>query len=270
MLISHQSVSRKKCFDQCAQQYKFRYHLKVPRPGEEPFYFTYGSIVHKIAELYFENRGEIPIGEIAKDLLRGKYDLDDRGRKCPPIEEEYKKKFQRHLRAIQNLTNKIGTDGILEYGFEYDLDPPHKRNIVGFLDRLIIRGDKAWIIDYKTTKKGKWQLNAETVKEDMQLRAYARVVQREFGIKPENIKAALFYLEGEKLIGCCYSEQSLIQAEKALLGSYKMIEAADPDKVWGKVGWYCKNCDYESTCPFYKGEDKVSWDGDMGNMIGGW
>lgn len=272
MDINHQSVSRKKCFDLCAQQYKFRYHLKVPRPGPEPFYFTYGSIVHRVAELYVQNRGEIKVGEIAKDLLRGKYDLDDYGRKAPRIPEDYQKKFQKHLRAIQNLTDRIGVDGIVEHPFYYDVDPPNGRHIKGFIDRLIIKGDKAFIIDYKTTKKGKWRVNKETVKEDLQLRAYARVVQREFDLKAENIKAALFYLEGENLIGCCYSEESLLNAERELLESYKMIEAADADKVWGKVGWHCKNCDYATLCPFYKGSggDNPKWDGNMDSMGGGW
>jgi CRISPR/Cas system-associated exonuclease Cas4 (RecB family) len=217
-------------------------------------------------------KGEVSIGEIAKDVLRGKYDLDDHGRKCPPIEEEYQKKFQRHLRAIQHLTDRIGAEGITEHRFEYDLDPPNNRNILGFIDRLIIKNGKAFIIDYKTTKKGKWRVNKETVKYDLQLRAYARVVQKEFGIAPQNIRAALYYVEGKNLIGCIYTEESLVKAEQELLASYKMIEASDPDKVWGKVGWHCKNCDYATICSFYKGSsgENPKWDGDMGSMGGGW
>ena len=122
MDINHISVSRKKCFDTCTQQYKYRYHLKLPRPGEEPIYFVYGTIVHKISELYVENRGETPIGEIAKDLLRGKIELEE-GVKCPALPDEYSKKLQKHLRAVQNLTDRIGTDGIVEWEFRYDLDP---------------------------------------------------------------------------------------------------------------------------------------------------
>jgi CRISPR/Cas system-associated exonuclease Cas4 (RecB family) len=272
MLINHQSVSRKKCYDTCEQQYKFRYHLKVPRPGPEPFYFTYGTIVHRVAEVYVENRGEMQIGDIAKDLLRGKIDLDDKGRKCPPIEDDYQKKFQKHLRAIQKLTERIGTGGIVEHKFEYDLDPPNKRTILGFIDRLIIADGKAFIIDYKTTKKGKWRVNKQTVKDDLQLRTYSRVVQREFGIAPENIRAALFYLEGEEIVACTYSEESLIKAEQELLRSFKMIERSDPDRVWGKVGWHCKNCDYATMCPFYSADSKAmtEFDGDMSSIGGGW
>lgn len=269
MHIQHISVSRKKCFSLCSQQYKFRYHLKLEIPGPEPFYFVYGKIIHKIAETYVERSGEHSIGDIAQEVLRGKLEIEP-GKTCPEIPVDYKRKMQKHLRAIQNLTERIGTDGMVEYEFKYDLDPPNNRCVTGFIDRLVIRGDKAFIIDYKTTKKGKFRVNKQTVTEDMQLRTYARVVQRNFGIKPENIKCALYYLEGEELVACQYSEASLINAEKELLADYLKIEASDPDKVWGNVGWHCKNCDYCSICPFYQTNNLnsvPSWDGNMDELL---
>ena len=264
MDINHISVSRKKCFDQCTQQYKYRYHLKIPRPGAEPFYFVYGTIVHTIAELYVKNRGEMSIGDISNDVIRGKILLEGQ-QPCPELPPEYAKKLPKHLRSIQNLTDRIGTGGIVEHEFRYDLDPPNNRCVTGFIDRLIIKDDKAFIIDYKTTKKGKFRVNSTTVKEDLQLRCYARVVQREFGIKPENIKAALFYLDGENIIACQYSEQSLLQVEQELKEAFIRIENSNPDKVWGKVGWHCKNCDYATICPFYSPQsaEQSSWSGEL-------
>lgn len=273
MLINHQSVSRKKCYETCAQQYKFRYHLKIPRPGEEPFYFTYGTIVHRVAELYVLNKGKESVGDIANKILRGKYDLDDKGRKCPSMPDDLAKRFQKNLRALQKLTDRIGLGGIVEHPFEYDLDPPHNRTIVGFLDRLILGKNKAFIIDYKTTKRGKWRVSKKTVAQDLQLRAYSRAIQREFGINPKNIKAALYYFEGEEIVGCTYSEESLLAAEKELLDSYKAIEKADPDKVWGKVSWQCKTCDYNTLCTFYSSSgygDMPAFDGNMDGLGGGW
>lgn len=273
MNINHISVSRSKCFDLCAQQYKFRYHVKLPSPIEEPFYFVYGTLVHKVAELYVMNKGSVPIGDIASDLLSGRVPIEE-DTLCPELPEDYKKKFQKHLRAIQKLNDKVGWEGIVEHPFRYDLDPPHERMAVGFIDRLVLRGSgsnmKAFIIDYKTTKKGKWRVNSDTVKDDLQLRTYARVVQKEFGLPAESIKAALYYLEGENLVAAQYSEESLIEVEKELLHVYKRIEASDPDKVWGNVGWHCKNCDYNSVCQFYnpnatKGGEIV-WDGEMETM----
>jgi CRISPR/Cas system-associated exonuclease Cas4 (RecB family) len=270
MNINHISVSRKKCHDLCQQQYKYRYHLKLVSPVAEPFYFVYGTIVHKIAELYVEHRGQTPIGELAQEVMRGKVEIEE-GKLCPPIPDDYKKKLTKHLRAIQNLTERIGCEGIVEYEFRYDLDPPNNRCVTGFIDRLIMKNGKAFIIDYKTTKKGKWRVNSETVKEDLQLRMYARVVQREFKLKAEDIKCALFYVDGENLIGAQYNEESLESVEQELLTAFKRIELSDPDKVWGNVGWHCKNCDYATICPFYKGQggNEPKWDGNM-DELGGW
>lgn len=267
MDINHISVSRKKCYDTCQQQYKYKYHLRLPSPGPEPFYFAYGKLVHKVAETYVQEKGARPIGEICQDLVRGKVEIDP-GKVCPELPPDYQRKLQKHLRAIQQLTDQIGFDGITEHEFRYDLDPPNNRNVTGFLDRLIIKGDKAFIIDYKTTKKGKWRTNKETVKQDLQLRVYARVVQREFGIKAENIKCALYFLEGPELVAAQYSEESLLEVERDLKESFIRIQIADPDKVWGNVGWHCQTCDYKSLCPFFKPQNssQPQWDGSMESL----
>ncbi len=267
MDIEHISVSRMKCFEDCAQMYKFRYHLKVPRPGEEPFYFVYGKIVHKIAETYVECNGERSLGDIKTDVLRGKIPIEE-NKVAPPLPSEYKTKLGNHLRSIQTLTDRIGTKGIVEHKFKYDLDPPHGRHVTGFIDRLIIKEDKAWILDYKTTKKGKWRETKDSIKRDPQLSIYARVVQREFGIKPSNISTALYYVDGGDLVAATFSEQSLEMIEQKMLNVYKTIEKADPNKVWGNVGEHCKRCDYCTICPFYKPRTKseTTWDGDLSSI----
>jgi CRISPR/Cas system-associated exonuclease Cas4 (RecB family) len=267
MNINHISVSRKKCFDLCQQQYKYKYHLKVPSPAPEPFYFVYGKALHKIAETYVKEMASRSIDNIAIDVLRGKILLEP-GKKCPAFSSEYKKKLGVHLRAIKNLTKRIGTDGLVEYEFRYDLDPPNNKFVTGFLDRLILKGEgdnkKAFIIDYKTTKKGKFRVNNQTVLDDLQMRCYARVVQREFSIPSNNIKAALYYLDGENLIAAQYNDDSLERVEKELKEGYIEIEKSNPDRVWGNVGWHCKNCDYASICHFFQSQgDGSKWNGDL-------
>lgn len=270
MNINHISISRKKLFSDCEKRYYYRYHLSLPNPGPEHFYFVYGKIVHKIAELYVQNKGQQSLKDITVSIIRGDIPIEEE-KFCPPLPPEYQKKLQKHLKAIKNLTDQIGVDGITEHKFEYDLDPPNKRNVTGFIDRLIIKNDKAFIIDYKTTKKGKFRVNRETVRDDLQLKTYARVVQREFGIRPENIKAALYYLEGEEIVAAQFSQESLIQVEEELRQSYIQIENTDPDKVWGNVTWQCKNCEYNNICPFYsKSSSKTSsWDGSL-DVIDAW
>jgi len=269
MNIEHISVSRAKTYKQCPQHYKYHYHLKLPSPIEEPFYFIYGKIVHKIAEEYVRNRGELPLGAIWQDIKRGRMEIEP-GVIAPPLPKDYEKRLPLHLRAIQNLTAKIGTDGIVEHKFRYDLDPPNQKYATGFIDRLVIKGDKAFIIDYKTTKKGKWRVNSETVKIDPQLRMYSKVVHDEFGIPAQNISAALFYLEDEQIVSYRYTEASLALIEQEMLDVYNSIANHDPDSVVGYTGWHCDRCPYESICPFRRSSTKVvAWDGNMDNIIQG-
>ena len=100
--------------------------------------------------------------------------------------------------------------------------------------------------------------------DDLQLRCYARVVQKEFQISANNIKAALYYLDGENLIAAQYNDESLERVENELKTGYIQIEGFDPNKVWGNVGWHCKHCDYLSMCQFAKSQSQEStWNGDL-------
>jgi CRISPR/Cas system-associated exonuclease Cas4 (RecB family) len=249
MNITHISVSRKQVWDTCQEQYKFKYHLHTPVTVEEPYYFTYGSFIHKVAEEYVRGRGQRQINEIANDVISGAIPLD---KPMPPLPPEYKKKVASHLRAITSLTDKTGYDGELEYEFKYDLNPPHESFVNGYIDRLIQKGDKFWIIDYKTTKKGWWRKGKDKIGDDLQLRMYARVVQKNFHAKAENIRAALYYLEGAELVGCCFSQESLERAEKELLECYHEIKDTPPEKAHGRVGDHCGRCDYRKECRFYR------------------
>lgn len=146
MNITNISVSRKQVWDECSQKYKYRYHLKLPSPLDEPFYFIYGTIVHKIAEEYVTHKGEIPINDIMQDVLSGKIHLG-KDSIIPEFPSEYKKKIKEHVGNIKKFTDSTGFGGKLEYNFKYDLDPPNGRHVLGFIDRLIQKDNKFWIVD---------------------------------------------------------------------------------------------------------------------------
>ena len=122
MDIRHISVSRKSVWNTCQQQYKYKYHLKIDTGVIEPFYFTYGSIVHKIAELYVKGKGKTLLGKVAQDILDGKiaFDTDKNGNElfAPPLPKEFKRRFPKHLESIQYLTDQIGFDGEVESSVE--------------------------------------------------------------------------------------------------------------------------------------------------------
>lgn len=259
MDCNHMSVSRKSVWDQCHQKYKYQYHLRIKPDIPEPPYFLYGSVVHKICEEYVTYGGRKSIGELAQDVLDGIIPLDRKGEESKKIEldPDYKKKLPEHLFQFKRLNERIEASypgpkqDITEWEFHHDLKPPHKFMVTGFIDRLIKIGDNYFIIDYKTTKKSKWRKDLHTITSDLQLRTYARIVQKQHGAKPENIIAGLFYFDGGELVCGRFSEKSLIAAENELLRAYEEILAMHPDEVLGSLGHWCKRCEYVQMCPFY-------------------
>lgn len=251
MKIDHLSVSRVGVWQLCEQQYKYKYHEKIPSLEEDPIYFTYGSIIHKIAERYIELKGDTLISEIAEDVLSGKIPLGE-GKKLTSLPTEYKNKLVNHIRAIKKISDQLGYEGHTEWEFNFDLDPPHRKIVTGYIDRLVQKGDKFWILDYKTTKKGPWRKGLKDIKNDLQLRTYTRIVQKEFNAEAKNIKAALYYLEGAELVGATFTEQSLNNVEQELLKYFVDIEKTNPNGVLGNVGSHCSRCNYRKICPFYK------------------
>lgn len=250
------SVSRKNLWDECKKKYYYKYHVKLKPEEPEPFYFTYGKIIHKIAEEYIEKKGEFDLGQITESIVKGEIPIERNGDNpvyAPKIPSFYKARIPGNLKSIQNLTKSIGFDGELEWEFKYDLDPPNKKLMVGFIDRLIIKKDHAFIIDYKTTKRGSsFRKNKNTIKDDLQLRAYSKIVQEEFNIPAKNIMSALYFLEGGELVDAKFSQESLDEAKNILLKGYDEIYNCDTKDAWGNVGSHCRFCDYKKVCPFYK------------------
>lgn len=268
MNIEHISVSRGKSYKQCPYYYKLKYHERIPNPGEEQFYFVYGKIIHKIAEVNVEEEGRRPISEVCEDVLKGRIEIED-GKKAPSLPLDYRKRFPVHVGNLKKLNDSIGCKGITEHKFKYDLEPPLGKMVTGFIDRIVLGDGKAWIIDYKTTKKGPFRENKETVKYDPQLRMYCRVVNKEFGIDPENIKAALYYLEDGVVLSASYDLESLESVEAELLALYDEIKGQDPDGAVGKTGRHCNNCEYRVMCPFFKNKSRLSsWNGDLKSLPG--
>jgi len=253
MNIEHISVSRSQVWDTCQQQYKFRYHLKVPPTQPTPPYLTFGKLVHKIIEEHTLTRGKRDIDEIRKKVLWGDILLDEGSEIVPrrDLPKEYLNKLPAMLKSYLKLADKIGFEGDCEWEFRYDLDPPNKKFAYGFIDRLIHKNDKYVIIDYKTTKKGRWRKTKRDVVTDLQLQCYSLVVMRELNVKPSQIYASLCYLDGAEFIGAQFSEKTLQKTEENLLDIYNKIEEANPDKVWGRTGRHCGRCDYRTICPFY-------------------
>lgn len=262
MKINHISISREGTWQECKKKYHYRYHLDMI-PSVEPIYFLYGKVVHKIIETYTRAKGTQDINEITKNILSGDILLEEEVKNdagtvikpskkvTGPLPADYRQKLPVHLTNFMKLNKCLGFDGEIEWKFDYDLDPPNKRILTGFIDRLILKPDKCIIVDYKTTKPGPWRKNKRTIGGDLQLQCYARMAQVHFGYKAEQITAALYFLDGE-FLPTQFSQQTIDGVEKRLLSVYKEIQATDADTVQGTVGKHCYRCDYSHMCPYFR------------------
>ncbi len=250
MLIEHISISRAGVIHECQQKYKFKYHLKViPNKPEAPW-FVYGKFIHKVSEIYVKNKAQQDIYQIAADIINGKIEFEEI-QKVRKLDSTYKNKIKTHLRSVEKITKEVGCDGHIEYEIKYDLDPPNNKLLVGFIDRLFFKDDKAFILDYKTTKIGPFRKTKETIKKDLQLRVYAFYIHEKFKIEPEKIHTGLYYLDDSKLITAKYTLPELIEAKESLKKDFALIENMNENSITPNVGSHCKRCDYEDVCPFY-------------------
>jgi CRISPR/Cas system-associated exonuclease Cas4 (RecB family) len=258
MLLEHLSHSRMNLFEECELKYKFKYHEKIKLDEPEPIYFLYGKIIHKFAEEFVKEKGKRSATSIIQDILQGTMPLErkeggDYGR--PKLPPEYASRIPIEVNNVCKIIKKLGFEGDVEWPFNYDLDPPNGKNIVGFIDRLIPLhdGKKFVIVDYKTTKAGPWRKNQQSIKYDMQLKIYARIVQKHFNISGENIAACLHYVMDNSTVGVSnFNDNDLERTEKILLDAYNQIEEIKPEQARPNIGQHCYRCEFKKLCSPYK------------------
>jgi len=250
LLIEHISISRSGLFHECQQKYKYRYHLKVISDKPEAPWFVYGKFIHRVAELYVIDKGATDIFSIATNIINENIEFEDI-EKFKKLDSHYKNKIKTHLINVEKISKKLGFEGEVEHEVKLDLDEPNQKFLLGYIDRLFFKDNKAFILDYKTTKIGIYRKTKETIKKDLQLRAYAYYVHKKFNVPPEDIHTALYYLDDSKFISAKYNLQEIYEAKDELKKDYITIMNLHENSVHGNVGSHCKRCDYENVCPFY-------------------
>lgn len=164
------SYSSINLFEQCPRKY---YHLRVAKDIVEPESeaMLYGTLVHKAAEDYIKDGAEIPA------------------------------KFA-YITPILDVLNNIPGNKLCEYkmGLTEDLEPCEffANNVWfrGVVDLLILNGDKAHIIDYKTGKNSKYA-------DVKQLELMALAVFKHFP-EVKIIKSGLAFLVAEDFVKADY------------------------------------------------------------------
>lgn len=255
MIYSH---SRINCFENCKQQFKFRYIDKIDL-GLEGIEAFMGKRVHETLEfLYHElNNGKIP--EI-KELLT-------------VYTRDWDKYWHENIRIVKEQYSvddykKLGEKCLLNYYHEHQpFDQPvlaiEKRVLInidgikiqGFIDRLDMKDGYYEIHDYKTGGSLPPQNKIDT---DRQLALYQLGIQEMFD-DVKDVKLVWHYLSFGKRLESKRTPKDL----ELLKGQIKkVVTQIETEKEYlPNKSMLCNWCDYKSICPAFEVERQKSLSG---------
>lgn len=194
------SYSSLNLFKQCPHKY---YRLRVVKDVVDPpaEHLNYGLEVHKAAEEYIRDGKEIP----------KKYEF---------IKEHLDR--LNHMKGDKLCEHKLGLTRNLEPCGFFDKEVWWR----GVADLLIINGDKAYVIDYKTGKSSKY---ADT----QQLEILSLALFKHFP-QVKKVKAGLLFVVADDLIKANYEQDNQGVYWSKWLEDTKRLEAAISNNVWNK------------------------------------
>jgi hypothetical protein len=192
------SYSSMSTFKQCPRKY---HRIKVVKDikESETEATLYGTEVHKAAEEYIRDGTPIPA------------------------------KFE-FIKPYLDILNGIKGDKLCEYkmGLTKEVEPCEffAENVWwrGVADLLVISGDTAFLIDYKTGKSAKY---ADT----KQLELLAMAVFRHFP-EVKNIKAGLLFVVSKEFVESEYNVEQQRDSWLTIFGDISMLEACYENDVW--------------------------------------
>ena len=196
--IAPWSFSKIKAFEQCPKQF---YHMKIARDYKdtETEAMLYGTLFHEAAESFVKDGTPIP------------------------------EKFKYAEKALTNLRDRPGKK-LCEYklGLTENLDPcgffDEEVWFRGIADLIILDGDTAWVVDYKTGKSAKYA-------DKGQLELMALATFKHF---PEikKVKAGLLFVIAKALIKEDYPDTVAPTLWKKWLSDYARMEKALQSNTW--------------------------------------
>jgi RecB family exonuclease len=210
------SFSRIKAFSTCPKQF---YHVNVLKqfPFEETEAMRYGTEFHKVAEEFIRDQSPVP--------ARFAFAL-------PMLEVLAAKPGEKHCEQ------KLGLTAELEPCDFFAKDVWFR----GIVDLLIIDGDVATVVDYKSGKSSRYA-------EKGQLELMALAVFRHFP-QVRTIKAGLLFVIANDLVKAKYERSGQKDLWRKWLSEYGSMEKAFETGVWNpKPSGLCKRHCPVKECP---------------------
>jgi hypothetical protein len=201
------SYSSLSLYQQCPKKY---YHLKVVKDIKEPLSeaIIFGNTIHKVAEEYVS--------------------------KGTPIPEKYKE-IEPALESIRNMQgeklceNKLGLTADLKPCGFFDKGVWWR----GIADLIILQGDKALTIDYKTGKSSKYA-------DLKQLEVLSLAIFKHFP-QVKKVKAGLMFLFADDFVKADYHSDTQDELWGPWVSDVGQLQSSVENKVWNaKPNFTCR------------------------------
>ncbi|OFO36702.1 exodeoxyribonuclease V subunit beta [Corynebacterium sp. HMSC075D04] len=245
------SPSRASDYKRCPLQYRFRAIDRLPEPYTEAQ--VKGTLVHAVLEEMFTWPREERTYPAAVKRLKPTWEqmrIDD-PTCAEPVEDDYQLLVDARtlLRGYFTMENPLGFDAHAQE-MPVDFTLPNGVPVRGFIDRVdIAQTGEVRVVDYKTGKKPLPRYSQDA---QFQMRFYALVYWRLFGVVPTQLK--LMYLKVMDSMILTPSREELEYFERDLAELWWKIEAD------GKAGSFrpqqsklCGWCAFQSLCPAFGG-----------------
>ena len=245
------SPSRASDYKRCPLQYRLRAIDKIPEPSTEAQ--VKGTLVHAVLEEMFAwPREERTYPAAVKRLKPNWEKMREEDPTCAePVEDEYQLLVDARtlLRGYFTMENPLGFDAHAQE-MPVDFTLPNGVPVRGFIDRVdIAPTGEVRVVDYKTGKKPLPRYSEDA---QFQMRFYALVYWRMFGVVPTQLK--LMYLKVMDSMILAPSREELEYFERDLAELWWKIEAD------GKSGNFrpqqsklCGWCAFQHLCPVFGG-----------------
>lgn len=245
------SPSRASDYKRCPLQYRLRAIDKIPEPSTEAQ--VKGTLVHTVLEEMFAwPREERTYPAAVKRLKPNWEKMREEDPACAePVADEYQLLVDARtlLRGYFTMENPLGFDAHAQE-MPVDFTLPNGVPVRGFIDRVdIAPTGEVRVVDYKTGKKPLPRYSEDA---QFQMRFYALVYWRMFGVVPTQLK--LMYLKVMDSMILAPSREELEYFERDLAELWFKIEAD------GKSGNFrpqqsklCGWCAFQHLCPVFGG-----------------
>jgi len=231
------SFSRVSCFESC----RYKWFMSYVRgwSGEETFYASYGSLIHKIIQLYYT--GKLEKKNMPVYFLQH-FRTDVKGER--PKECTVTKYINEGLNYCRDFEPFPFDPVDVEKKIEFDI---YGIPFVCFIDFVGVKDGELYIVDHKSRDLKQRSSRKKPTINDMeidsmlrQLYVYSEAVYKEYGKYPAELCFNCF--KNGQFIREKFNESTLIETKKWVVDSVHRIEDEeefDPDIEMFKCKWLC-------------------------------